>query len=94
MISAHESPLAAMAFDMTGTKLATASNKVRRKSKIKRQRIVFFLRERSFEFIMFSMEVVCSNFVEEFDGKSKRFQEKENFSFGFFFLSALRRFIP
>jgi len=27
MISAHESPLAAMAFDMTGTKLATASNK-------------------------------------------------------------------
>lgn len=34
---------------------------------------------------MFSMEVVCSNFVEEFDGKSKRFQEKENFSFGFFF---------
>jgi hypothetical protein len=28
MISAHESPLAAMAFDMSGTKLATASNKV------------------------------------------------------------------
>ncbi|CAF5027499.1 unnamed protein product, partial [Rotaria sp. Silwood1] len=27
MISAHESPLAAMAFDMSGTKLATASNK-------------------------------------------------------------------
>ncbi|CAF1024302.1 unnamed protein product [Rotaria sordida] len=27
MISAHESPLAAIAFDMTGTKLATASNK-------------------------------------------------------------------
>jgi hypothetical protein len=28
MISAHESPLAAIAFDMSGTKLATASNKV------------------------------------------------------------------
>jgi autophagy-related protein 18 len=28
MISAHESPLAAMAFDTSGTKLATASNKV------------------------------------------------------------------
>lgn len=28
MIGAHESPLAAMAFDMSGTKLATASNKV------------------------------------------------------------------
>jgi hypothetical protein len=28
MISAHESPLVAMAFDMSGTKLATASNKV------------------------------------------------------------------
>lgn len=28
MISAHESPLAAMAFDISGTKLATASNKV------------------------------------------------------------------
>jgi autophagy-related protein 18 len=28
MISAHESPLAAMAFDVSGTKLATASNKV------------------------------------------------------------------
>ena len=32
MISAHESPLTAMAFDMTGTKLATASNKVCRQS--------------------------------------------------------------
>ena len=32
MISAHESPLAAMAFDMSGTKLATASNKVHRLS--------------------------------------------------------------
>ena len=28
MIGAHESPLAAMAFDSSGTKLATASNKV------------------------------------------------------------------
>ncbi|CAF5007968.1 unnamed protein product, partial [Rotaria magnacalcarata] len=27
MISAHESPLAAIAFDISGTKLATASNK-------------------------------------------------------------------
>jgi hypothetical protein len=28
MISAHESPLAAIAFDMNGTRIATASNKV------------------------------------------------------------------
>ena len=28
MISAHHSPLAAMAFDMSGLRIATASNKV------------------------------------------------------------------
>ena len=28
MINAHDGPLAAMAFDMTGAKIATASNKV------------------------------------------------------------------
>ncbi len=28
MISAHEGPLAAIAFDMSGTRIATASNKV------------------------------------------------------------------
>lgn len=30
MIPAHDSPLAALAFDASGTKLATASEKVRR----------------------------------------------------------------
>ncbi len=74
MISAHESSLAAMAFDMSGTKLATASNKV--------WEIVEFLfdskginllRERSFGFIVLLMVHDFLNFVEECDGRKKSF---------------------
>ncbi len=68
MISAHESPLAAMAFDMSGTKLATASNKVFPKKK-KYFRKFVFLRERLFEFIVLLMVHDFLNFAEEFDGE-------------------------
>jgi hypothetical protein len=69
MISAHESPLAAMAFDMSGTKLATASNKVFRILRNTLYELIFIaLRERLFEFIVQLMVHDFSNFVEEFDG--------------------------
>ena len=68
MISAHESPLAAIAFDMSGTKLATASNKVNELGQ-RVSRINAFARERSFESTALSTALDSSNFAAESDGK-------------------------
>jgi hypothetical protein len=68
MISAHESPLAAIAFDMSGTKLATASNKVFDIIKKNIYFINFLSRVRLFVFIVLLMVQDFLNFVEEFDG--------------------------
>ena len=72
MISAHESPLAAMAFDIAGTKLATASNKVCIRSASSKLIDGLFLtlaRERLFVSTVQSMVHGSLSFVAEFDGK-------------------------
>lgn len=72
MISAHESPLAAMAFDMSGTKLATASNKVLDQKAMPLSFLFMYFfsfnRELLFVSIVLLMVQDFLNFVEEFDG--------------------------
>ncbi len=69
MISAHDGPLAAMAFDLGGTRIATASNKVCRKKMIYDGYIEIFNREQSFEFIVLLMDHVYLNYVVELYGR-------------------------
>jgi hypothetical protein len=60
-----------MAFDTSGTKLATASNKVFNRYFIFFYEWINLLRERLFVFIVLLMVHDFLNFVEEFDGKFK-----------------------
>jgi hypothetical protein len=70
MISAHDGPLVAMSFDMSGTRIATASNKVcqRNWNIVNTLKYIMFKREQWFEFIVLLMAHVYLSFVVEFDG--------------------------
>jgi hypothetical protein len=64
--------LGAMAFDSSGTKIATTSNKVRdfyvEQQDTLHRRVFVLQREPLFEFIMYPMAHVYLNFVVAFDG--------------------------